>query len=114
MEINEEEIAELFFIEQQKFKEAALEKVRKDGISALREQPTTIKPSWEYLHTTDLDEVIERATEMGWAENKVQVKEYYMTPTRKHYFVEPYEEDCNCPNLLKYEDYAPINTKIED
>ncbi len=69
----------------------------------------TIKvgPTWELLRTYDKDEAITKAIESGWAEGEVQVKEHQLGPDLWEYYVEPFEVDCHCPSLLKYEDYAP-------
>jgi hypothetical protein len=57
------------------------------------------------MHSDDINVIIPRAKELGWAESKVQVKRYAFGPSRYHYYIEPFEEDCHCPNLLNYEDY---------
>ena len=66
---------------------------------------TIPKPRWEYMHSENLEEAVARAIELGWADNKVQVKKYQITPSIVSYYIEPFEQDCNCPNLLKYEDF---------
>lgn len=59
---------------------------------------------WEYLRTSNLVEAVHKAKDLGWAENKVQVKEMQVGIDEFIYFVEPYE-NCGCPSLMKYEDY---------
>ncbi len=57
---------------------------------------------WEIASSIDKDYIIELAKLKGWAENKVQVK--FFKGMENWYIIEPYEE-CNCPSLLRYEDY---------
>ena len=103
---NEQQLAEIFFTaREQRRKELA------ENIYPASEQ-NILKPTWELMHSDDLTVIIPRAIELGWSENKVQVKRYTFGPERYHYYIEPYE-DCACPNLLKYEDYVPIKTEIE-
>lgn len=66
------------------------------------------RAQWEYMHSENLEEAVTRAVELGWADNKVQVKRYQVTPETVSYYIEPFEEDCSCPNLLKYEDYVNV------
>lgn len=59
---------------------------------------------WEIVSSTNYDYITRRALELGWAEKKVQLKKYE-TRDGPQYGVEPFEIDCRCPNLIKYEDY---------
>jgi hypothetical protein len=67
---------------------------------------------YQYDSHIDRDVIIAKAIKMGWAENKVQVKQEkgFM---ETWYIIEPYEEGCNCPGLLRYQDFAPIKEEIE-
>jgi hypothetical protein len=60
---------------------------------------------WEFAHSEDLDWIIQEAVKLGWKDNKVQVKRYQHEDTYTFY-IEPFEEDCSCPGLLKYDDYV--------
>lgn len=74
-------------------------------LKSRRSEGDTIKVRWEYTHSEDLDYIIEEAIRMGWKNNEVQVKRYQHDG--KHvFYIEPYEEGCTCPGLLKYDDYV--------
>lgn len=96
--IMDAEVAELFTREQERIRQQIA-----DDINPAIET-NTLRPTWELMHSDDLNVIIPRAKELGWAENKVQVKRYVFGPDRYHYYIEPYE-DCTCPNLLEYKDY---------
>jgi hypothetical protein len=71
-----------------------------------------VKPVWEYFQSEDLFETIDKAKELGWAEKKVQVRANRVPMSAiVMYAIEPYEEDCGCSNILKYEDYSPIRSQ---
>lgn len=59
---------------------------------------------WEYLETTSLVKAVRTARDMGWADKQVQVR-YVTIEDVTTYFVEPYEKNCGCRGILKYEDY---------
>ena len=63
------------------------------------------KPKFELLITPSLVEAVHFARDNGWEDKKVQVKAYRINAEEFDYAVEPWEKDCKCPNLLKYEDY---------
>lgn len=58
------------------------------------------KAKWELLTTTSESEAIIFAVNNGWKEKAVQIRK-----TGPEYTVEPFERDCSCPNILRYEDY---------
>lgn len=58
--------------------------------------------TWEYHHTTDYKEAISKAESLGWSSKKVQIKAFTSGEVID-YYIEPYEVDCGCPNLLEYE-----------
>jgi len=60
---------------------------------------------WELYRTYSMAEAVHFARDNGWAENRVQVKAVRAHASEFEYYVEPYEEDCRCPNLLKYTDF---------
>lgn len=61
--------------------------------------------TWELLKTFSLAEAAHFARENGWKEKKVQVRAVYSSGSETEYYVEPYETNCSCPNILKYSDY---------
>lgn len=65
-----------------------------------------IPAKWEYASSEDLDFIIQEAVRLGWKDNQVQVKRYQDDKGKYTFYIEPYEEDCSCPSLLKYEDYV--------
>lgn len=64
------------------------------------------KVRWELERSYDEDFIFQAASLRGWYDDppKVQVKHFYeqATPTtvREYWTIEPYEEDCQCPNLV--------------
>lgn len=60
---------------------------------------------YELLITTNIVQALHYARDHGWGENKVQVKAYRRESDTFEYAVEPYEDDCRCPNLLRFADY---------
>jgi hypothetical protein len=69
-----------------------------------RLEERAIKPKWEYLETTNIVEALHHARDMGWKEDKVQVR--YVTMDRvTTYLVEPFEKNCGCRGILKYMEY---------
>lgn len=56
--------------------------------------------SWAIESSIDKDYIYEVAETMGWYDDppKVQVKRYL--GMEAWYVIEPYEEDCHCPNLI--------------
>lgn len=75
--------------------DAEVDRVR-DGFSSI--------PSWGLMSSTSLVQALHFARKNGWKEKTVQVRTE-MIGTDLTYFVEPFERDCNCPNILKYADY---------
>jgi hypothetical protein len=65
------------------------------------------KIAWSIASSIDRDYIFELAKTKGWLDSppKVQVKKY--RGLEEWYVIEPYEEDCNCPNLV----YPPIGVE---
>jgi hypothetical protein len=78
-----------------------VEKTRIEEAKKSRESKNT----WEYIKTSSIVEAVRKARDMGWAENKVQVKEYKVADDQVEFHVEPFERDCGCKGLLKYSDF---------
>lgn len=81
--------------------------IYEQGIAAKRN-----KVSWELERGYDRDFIYEVARLKGWYADpqKVQVKHFF-EPTaannvREYWTIEPYEEDCSCPNLVERPDRA--------
>jgi hypothetical protein len=81
---------------------AEAEKRRQEAMQKMRAKKAV---SWELLKTQSLVEALQYAKKSGWKDGKVQVKAYRIDEESFEYAVEPFEEDCRCPNLLRYEDY---------
>lgn len=62
------------------------------------------KSFWSILETTSLVEAVHSARDRGWNDKKVQVRSERYGDSVK-YYVEPFEKDCGCPNILKYADF---------
>ena len=60
---------------------------------------------WEYYKTNKYEEAIQKAKDMGWANKEVQVRVEFID-YKAVYYVEPWERDCSCPNILKYEKHG--------
>lgn len=58
------------------------------------------KAKWELLITESEQEATTFAKENGWADKKVQVRRSGI-----YFTVEPFEKDCTCPDILKFNDY---------
>lgn len=56
--------------------------------------------SWSLASSTDKQYIFELAASWGWLDTpqKVQVKQHKGLET--WYIIEPYEEDCQCPDLI--------------
>ena len=61
--------------------------------------------SWELYSTTKYEEALEKAVELGWADKVVQVRVEFID-TVAHYYIEPFEKDCSCPHILKYNEHV--------
>jgi hypothetical protein len=59
------------------------------------------KPVWEIFSSTELDITATKAVELGWVENKVQIRRAFQEDAW-HYIVEPYD-GCSCPAIIKYD-----------
>jgi hypothetical protein len=80
------------------------QEAEKRRLAAMRERNAK-KPKWELLKTFSLVEATHFARDHGWGDKKVQVKAYRINDEEFEYAVEPFEQGCRCPNLLKYEEY---------
>lgn len=74
-------------------------------LKALQERRAKTPVTWELLRTTSLVEALHFAREKGWKEKKVQVKGVQISNDEVEYHVEPYEKDCMCPGILRYDEY---------
>lgn len=98
---NEEEIRKLFEEGQIKATQNSMQSFWSQEAVKLRPP----RPTWEIMRSFEKDVIIENALGMGWADKKIQVKQHQINPELWEYIIEPYEEDCGCPSLLRYEDY---------
>ena len=82
----------------------------------LEERAKKQRIKWELYKTDSLVDVIKKATSMGWADNLVQVKGHQLGISKEgpimEFVIEPYEKDCGCSSLLKYEDYARVQETL--
>ena len=59
---------------------------------------------WEFATTTKYEEALTIAQQYGWKDKEVQVRvEFHDTVA--YYYIEPFEKDCSCPHILKYNDH---------
>lgn len=64
------------------------------------------KSSWTIYETTSLVEAVHTARDNGWYEKIVQVRsEIYGCYGELIYYIEPFEKECSCPNILRYSDF---------
>lgn len=61
--------------------------------------------AWEYFTSTKYDDTIREAVKLGWKEKKVQVRVEFRGE-EAHYFIEPWEKDCECRHILKYSEHV--------
>jgi hypothetical protein len=59
--------------------------------------PLKIKVRWDLFRSFDLEETKRKALELGWAENRVQVRKVF-----DGYIVEPFD-NCDCPQIIRFE-----------
>jgi hypothetical protein len=72
---------------------------------ALVEQRAKKATTWELFKSTSIVESLQFAREHGWKNKKVQVRVVQIARDEQEFYVEPFEKDCSCPNILKYKDY---------
>ena len=60
--------------------------------------------TWEYFSTTHYETALQEAIKLGWKDKKVQVRVEFRD-TIAHYMIEPFEKDCSCPHILKYNEH---------
>ena len=77
----------------------------KRRVKAAQELRARLPRTWELLKTTSEAEATRFARDHGWAQKKVQVRALRINTEEWEYYVEPFEKDCGCPNILKFEDY---------
>lgn len=77
----------------------------KRRVEAAQNRRAVHAAKWELLTTTSLAEATHFARDNGWAEKKVQVRALRIGADEFEYNVEPFEKDCKCPNILKYNDF---------
>jgi hypothetical protein len=63
------------------------------------------KPTWELFSSTSLVQALHKARDMGWKNKEIQVRAEKLGTDRMNYIIEPFERDCECPNILRYSDY---------
>lgn len=61
--------------------------------------------TWELFSSGSLVQVLHKARELGWKDKKVQVRVEREAEDAMIYKIEPFEVDCGCPSMLRYEDY---------
>ncbi len=62
-------------------------------------------PEWGLLTTTSIVSAVHFARDNGWKDKKVQVRVEKTADDMVQYYVEPFEKDCSCPNILRYGDF---------
>jgi len=60
-----------------------------------------IPVKFEFFSHYNYDLIEQKAIELGWLENKVMVKRFMDMHGGYFWTIEPYEEGCNCPNLVQ-------------
>jgi hypothetical protein len=63
------------------------------------------KTTWELFSSTSLVQTLHKARSMGWKSKEIQVRAEKIGGERFNYIIEPFERDCECPNILKYGDF---------
>lgn len=57
---------------------------------------------WELYSDDSIVRALHKAKEMGWKEQRVQVR---YDQDNELYYVEPFEKNCGCKGMLKYKDF---------
>lgn len=57
---------------------------------------------WELYSDDSIVRTLRKAKEMGWKEQRVQVR---YDKDNELYYIEPFEYGCGCKGLLKYKDF---------
>ena len=65
---------------------------------------------WEFASSPNMIDIFNKAKALGWLENKVQVRRYMDPDKGMLYIIEPYEENCTCPGLIKFR-YKEVNNE---
>ena len=65
------------------------------------EQQLRQNSKWEIERSTSMVPILRKAKDLGWYENKVQVR-VETSDQGNEYVIEPFEEGCGCRGLLKY------------
>lgn len=70
--------------------------------------------TWELFKSTSMVEAVRKARDLGWEDKKVQVR-VMQRAEGDEYYVEPFEKDCGCRNILKFSDFFDPSPKtLED
>jgi len=59
------------------------------------------KLTWEYGEYSHYDIALIEATKLGYEQHKVQIRRI-MNEDGMRFLVEPYEEDCHCAQVMRY------------
>jgi len=62
------------------------------------------RKSWEIFKSVSMVETVRKARDLGWKDKQVQVR-IFQRPEGDEYLIEPYEGECGCHNILKYDDF---------
>lgn len=65
------------------------------------QQTKKSKPKWHLGEFNSEEIAVSFARSKGWLDNKVQVKRLEDRNGNEKFIVEPYEDDCHCPGLIK-------------
>lgn len=62
------------------------------------------RAKWEYFVSSNAVEALHKARDMGWGDDKVQVRRNIVAG-EEQFTIEPYEPGCGCRGLLRYGDF---------
>ncbi len=63
------------------------------------------RTKWALFSSSSMVEALRKARDLGWKEKEVQVRVERQGSDMVEYIVEPYEKDCGCPRILKYDEF---------
>lgn len=63
-----------------------------------------IANKWEYQRG-GLVKILREARDMGWEQDKVQVRREMLDNGEFEYIIEPYEPGCGCKGKIRFQDY---------
>lgn len=78
-----------------------MEKVDEAVLEQYIRAETKSKYTWTIESSTDFDFIVEVAKLHGWLDTPPKVQVRRVSAIDEWYVIEPYEQDCSCPNIIQ-------------